>query len=223
MPQDKETSFSRIKRLGVHTVSVIDLLSMMLANSEEDLLDTSKIATEILSDHSIFALSSLSASDFQDLTSKDYFQSIKILSAIELGRRIALAARGEIKKITCAKDVVDVLRSYDFNKKEHLVALLLDRKQQILAVKTIHIGTDYSTPVSVKDVYREAVKEGASAIILAHNHPSGDPQPSSADIEITQILHQAGELLEITLLDHVIIGMGRFVSLKEQGFISEEL
>jgi DNA repair protein RadC len=86
----------------------------------------------------------------------------------------------------------------------------------ILRVATIHIGTANASIVGLREIFREAVREGAVSLIVAHNHPSGDPDPSTEDIEVTAKIKEAGRLLDIELLDHVIIGERRFVSLNRQ-------
>jgi DNA repair protein RadC len=91
-------------------------------------------------------------------------------------------------------------------KKEYFVAILLDAKNAVLRVAEIHVGTLTMSPVGGREVYREAVRDGASAVIVAHNHPSGDPTPSPEDRMVTEKLKQIGELLDIPLLDHLVIG-----------------
>ena len=101
----------------------------------------------------------------------------------------------------------------------YLVALLLNTKNQILSKETISIGSLNSSIVHPREVFKPAIKKSASAMIVAHNHPSGDPSPSREDIEVTKRLIQAGEILGIDILDHVIIGENRYVSMKEKGLI----
>ena len=100
---------------------------------------------------------------------------------------------------------------------EHLRVLLLDTRNQVLAMPTIYIGSLNTSVVRVGELFRSAIKENAAAIIVAHNHPSGDPSPSSEDVRVTRQLVEAGQLLDIDVLDHVIIGRQRYVSLKERG------
>jgi DNA repair protein RadC len=83
-----------------------------------------------------------------------------------------------------------------------------------LRIATIHIGTANASIVGVREIFREAVREGAVSVIVAHNHPSGDPEPSTEDIEVTGKIFEAGQLLDIELLDHIIIGEKKWVSLK---------
>lgn len=100
-----------------------------------------------------------------------------------------------------------------------LKSLLLDTKNRVLAVKTVSIGDLSSSIVHPREVYKDAVVASAASLIIAHNHPSGDPNPSGEDVSITKRLIQAGEIMGIDLLDHIVIGDGIFVSLKERGLI----
>jgi DNA repair protein RadC len=100
---------------------------------------------------------------------------------------------------------------------EHLRTVLLDTKNRVLSSHTVYIGNVNSSIIRVSEVFREAIRENATALIVAHNHPSGDPSPSPEDIRVTRSIVEAGDLLGIEVLDHLIIGHQRFISLKERG------
>ena len=102
---------------------------------------------------------------------------------------------------------------------EHFVTLFLNVKNQILHKQTIFIGSLNASIVHPREIFREAVKRSAASIICAHNHPSGNPAPSTEDIDVTKRLFEAGQLMGIELLDHVIIGDHQFISLKEKGYM----
>lgn len=126
----------------------------------------------------------------------------------------------EVKKIRSPRDCVNVFAEYIGDAdREHFVALMLDTKNQMVALHTVSIGDLSSSIVHPREVFKIAVALGAASIIVAHNHPSGDPTPSPEDIAVTRRLHESGELLGIELLDHIVIGDQRSVSLKEKGFI----
>jgi len=144
-------------------------------------------------------------------------KAMKILSLIELSKRYnKLVNKGYKRSITSAKDVydmfVDDFRSY---KKEVLNAVLLNTKNKVIGVKEISVGTLNSSLIHPREVFKEAIKESANSIILVHNHPSGDCSPSKEDEEITSRLIEVGELLNIKVLDHVIIGKDKYYSVKE--------
>jgi DNA repair protein RadC len=100
---------------------------------------------------------------------------------------------------------------------EQLRVVLLDTKHRVLAIRTVYQGSVNQAQVRVAEVYRDAIRHNAVALIAVHNHPSGDPAPSSADVALTKELAAAGELLDVELLDHLIIGQGRWISLRRLG------
>ena len=102
---------------------------------------------------------------------------------------------------------------------EHFVVLFLDTKSFVVSKKTIFIGSLNKAIVHPREVFKEAIKRSSASVICAHNHPSGDPTPSEQDIGLTHRLYEAGELIGIKLLDHLIIGDDQFVSLKEKGYL----
>ena len=106
-----------------------------------------------------------------------------------------------------------------FLSQEHFVTLYLNTKNQVLHKKTVFIGSLNASIVHPREVYKEALRRSAASIICIHNHPSGDPSPSREDIEVTKRLNESGRILGIDLLDHLIIGENKFVSLKEKGYL----
>ncbi|MBP6965781.1 MAG: DNA repair protein RadC [Armatimonadetes bacterium] len=123
--------------------------------------------------------------------------------------------------MTNPKDVAKLLaRTLKDATREHFLVLLLNSRHTVLAVETVSVGSLNASIVHPREVFRQAILSLASAVILAHNHPSGDPEPSPDDMEITKRLSQAGELLGIEVLDHVILGgNGQFQSFREKGLL----
>ena len=146
-------------------------------------------------------------------------KTCEILAALELGRRIASLAPEERAQISCPQDAANLVAAeMALLAQEHLVVLLLNTRNMVVARRTIYIGTVNSSAVRPAEVLRPAVRENAPSIIVVHNHPSGDPTPSAEDVAVTRDLVAAGKLMDIELLDHLIIGQGgRFTSLKEKG------
>ena len=146
-------------------------------------------------------------------------KTCEILAALELGRRIASLAPEERAQISCPQDAANLVAAeMALFAQEHLVVLLLNTRNMVVARRTIYIGTVNSSAVRPAEVLRPAVRENAPSIIVVHNHPSGDPTPSAEDVAVTRDLVAAGKLMDIELLDHLIIGQGgRFTSLKEKG------
>lgn len=100
---------------------------------------------------------------------------------------------------------------------EHLRTVLLDSRNRVIAIPTIYVGSLNAASVRVGEVFREAIRANSAAMIIVHNHPSGDPTPSPEDVQVTRQMVEAGSLLAIDVLDHLVIGRQRFVSLKERG------
>ena len=148
----------------------------------------------------------------------NHAKTSEIMAALELGRRIASLAPEERAQISCPQDAASLLiAEMALLVQENLVVLLLNTRNQVVARRTIYIGTVNSSAVRPAEVLRPAIRENAPSIIVAHNHPSGDPTPSPEDISVTRDLIAAGKLMDIELLDHLVIGHGgRFTSLKEK-------
>lgn len=149
-----------------------------------------------------------------------YAKGILILAAIELGRRMHQYRPTENYTIRSPEDGADyIMEDMRLLKQEHFVALFLNTKNQVIHRQTIFIGSLNASIVHPREVFREAIKRSAASIIVAHNHPSGDPTPSQEDIQVTKRLADTGKLIGIEVLDHLIIGDGKFVSLKEKGYL----
>lgn len=147
-------------------------------------------------------------------------KGVAILAAIEIGKRINRYVPQERYIIRSPKDGADYVMEEMRNlKQEHFVVLFLDTKNQIVHRQTIFIGSLNASIVHPREIFREAVKRSAASIICVHNHPSGDPTPSQEDIHVTRRLFDSGRMIGIELLDHLIIGDRKFVSLKEKGYL----
>jgi DNA repair protein RadC len=145
-------------------------------------------------------------------------KATQIKAALELGKRLLLAAPQERPQVRNPVDVANLLMmEMGLLEQEHLRAVLLDTKNFVIRVATIYAGSLNTAVVRVGEVFREAIRANSAAIILAHNHPSGDPTPSPEDVRVTEMIVEAGALLDIGVLDHLIIGRNRYVSLKERG------
>jgi DNA repair protein RadC len=141
----------------------------------------------------------------------------RIKAALNLGLRLNLPAE-ERPAINSPADAAALVQ-YDMSllEKEHLRVLLLDRRNRVLDIEEIYHGSVNSSQIRVGEVFRAAISRLASAIVVCHNHPSGDPTPSPDDVAVTRAIVQAGKLLDVECLDHLVIGHGRWVSLKERG------
>lgn len=143
--------------------------------------------------------------------------AVRIKAALNLGLRLSLPAE-ERPSINSPADAAALVQSeMALLEKEHLRVLLLDRRNRVLDNIEVYQGSVSSSQVRVGEVFQPAVGRMASAIVVCHNHPSGDPTPSPDDVAVTRAMVQAGKLLDITLLDHLVIGQNKWVSLKERG------
>ncbi|MDW7667409.1 MAG: DNA repair protein RadC [Bacillota bacterium] len=143
-----------------------------------------------------------------------------LLAAVELGKRISTTKASETFKITSPQDVSAlVMEEMRYYKKEYFKIILLDTKNKVIDINTISIGSLNSSIVHPREVFLEAVKKSSASMILLHNHPSGEVQPSREDINITQRLIEAGNIMGIKVLDHIIIGDGNYLSFKEENII----
>lgn len=216
---DGDGPLERIERGGVGLASSVQLLSVALAPQMDDVAPLEPVALELLRRHGLHRLASLSRADLAEQAGLSSFAAARCLAALELGRRAALAGRGEVVRIDSAKDVAAHFRHLRDAVQEHFCALFLDAKNGVIATRTVHIGTINASLVGPREVFREAIREGASSLIVVHNHPSGDPTPSPEDVQVTERLAEVGRLLDLPLLDHVIVGHHRYVSLANLGVI----
>jgi DNA repair protein RadC len=145
-------------------------------------------------------------------------KAVRLKAALELGRRLAALSPEARPQVGSPDDVANLLQiEMAALEQEQLRVVLLDTKHRILGARTVYQGSVNQAQVRVAEVFRDAVRQNATALVAVHNHPSGDPTPSAADVALTVELVRAGELLDIDLLDHLIIGQGRWVSLKRLG------
>lgn len=197
----------------------MELLAFAVSKSDDEVDRWLGVSREMmLAGRKLRKFADLSADELQRAFDLDEPTAKRLVAMFTLGRKVGVAGKGEleIETITDPQDVADLLDDLRHERQEHFVAIYLDSKSVILRVATIHIGTANASIVGLREIFREAVREGAVSLIVAHNHPSGDPEPSTEDIEVTAKIKEAGQLLDIQLLDHVIIGERRFVSLNRQ-------
>ncbi|WP_156424332.1 DNA repair protein RadC [Bacillus sp. FJAT-27445] len=147
-------------------------------------------------------------------------KAILLMAALELGSRVANMTNNDRYVIRSPEDGANyVMNEMRFLSQEHFVCLYLNTKNQVLHKQTIFIGSLNASIVHPREVFKEAFRRSAASIICLHNHPSGDPSPSREDIEVTKRLSECGKIIGIDVLDHLIIGENKFVSLKEKGYL----
>ncbi|MFT4309342.1 MAG: RadC family protein [Candidatus Woesearchaeota archaeon] len=204
----------KLLREGVMSLSDTELLSIIINNGTRR-ENAVQIADKLISKYGLNRLSNLSVKELKDVEGIGSAKACQIIALLEFNKRYAVR-KNKSRRISCSRDVYEHcsprMSEHD---KEYFIALLLDTKNKIIREETISIGTLNSSLVHPREVFKNAIKESANSIILVHNHPSGDPEPSEEDIEITRILMRAGELLNIKVLDHVIIGKEGYYSFSD--------
>jgi DNA repair protein RadC len=207
----------RLKRYGVDVLSDAELLAIVLGrgSKEENVIDCSR---RVLGEQNLQYLAELS---FPELSKEfsDEVKALKVTAMFELFRRTnRLRHHGYTTKITCAEDVYqyfhDRLRE---KKKEYFYCLCLDTKNRIIQEHLVSVGILDASLIHPREVFNPAIKASSHAVILVHNHPSGEAEPSINDTEVTKLLMEAGRVVGIEVLDHIIIGNNGFVSMKEKG------
>ena len=198
---------------GVKGAGLDELLATILvSNIPDETLNT-------LSKEGIKNLSNMTIEEFSVLPGIGRSKAAVIAAAFELARKLAATPSQERPFIKCPEDaanlVMEEMRHLD---KEHFSALLLNTKNQVIGRETVSIGTLNSSAVHPRELFKGAIRRSAAAIILVHNHPSGDPTPSKEDIDVTRRLQDAGEIV-IEILDHIVIGDMKHVSFKAKGMM----
>ena len=148
---------------------------------------------------------------------------LKLCALKQVFDLVSRCNRGQIDVIHGPQDVADMLMPrYNHASKEHFGVVLLNTKNHVLAIREVSVGSLSATVVHPREVFEQAIAVHAANIILFHNHPSGDPSPSREDIAITQRLVKAGRIMDIPVLDHIILGENRFLSLKERDLLGRD-
>lgn len=210
----------RLLKFGSSHLSNQELLAILLGSGtkRESVMDLSNRV--LMHFEGIKLLSDASIEEFTAIKGIGPAKGISMLAAIELGKRMSRYKSDERYIIRSPEDGADyIMEEMRSLMQEHFVVIFLNTKNQIIHSQTIFIGSLNASIVHPREVFREAVRRSAASIICAHNHPSGDPTPSQEDIHVTRRLVESGKMIGIELLDHLIIGDRKFVSLKEKGYL----
>jgi DNA repair protein RadC len=208
----------RLSKEGENSLSNTELLAIILKTGirEHNILE---ISNQILSKYSFSDLENISITELQEIKGIGIVKACQIKAIVELYKRIAIKKTNHNLKIYSPKTAYDILR-YDIENKETEILIALYLKGNILVSKKIlTIGTDNQTLVSEKEIIKQALRENAQGIILAHNHPSGECRPSREDRLATEKIKDICKKLDINLLDHLIITSEKYFSFKENGYL----
>lgn len=217
LPLD-ERPRERLLSWGASTLSTSELLAILL-NTGLPGEPVTAIAQRLLADHGgLLGLMRLEAGELAQIHGIGPAKAAKLKAALEIAARVVALGPDERPVIGTPEAIVNLLgvemAALDH---EQLRVVLLDTKHRVMASRTVYKGTINQAQVRVAEVFRDAVRQNALAVVIVHNHPSGDPTPSAADIALTAELQRAGSILEVDVLDHVIIGRDGHVSLRRQG------
>jgi DNA repair protein RadC len=213
----QERPRERLAQIGPEALRDAELLAILFRTGTRSVGAVALAEKTLRHFGSLRQLARASLEEIQQVEGVGEVKAIEIKAAIELGKRLAQYTERLTTRIRSSKDVADYLM-VSFKEYEHEVfkCMLLNTKNDVLKVVDISHGGLDGTLAAPRDVFKRAVRENASAVILCHNHPSGDPEPSREDVRLTERLVQAGEILGIRVLDHVIFGDGRHISLKDR-------
>ena len=211
----------RLARLGAQSLTTAELLAILLRTGTQG-EHAVALAQRLLRDFGGLAgLNRASFSALRRTHGVGLAKAAQIKAALALAQRLRLAEWQERPSIHGPEDVAAMLATeMAALEQEHLRVILLNTRNHVLRVAEVVRGSVNSAQVRVGEIFREAVRENATGLILVHNHPSGDPSPSPDDLALTRQVVQAGEMLDIRVLDHIIIGASRYVSLRETGLVA---
>ena len=216
MPED-ERPRERLARVGPQALSSAELLAIILRTGVKG-ENVVTMASRLLAKYG--GLAGLARAELAQLGQEHGLGPAKasqLLAALELGRRLMAESPEERFQIRAPQDAANLLIPLiGHQEQEHFVVLYLDTRNRVMDREVLYKGSLNTSLVRIAEVFRGAIRRNCAAIIVAHNHPSGDPSPSPEDVALTRRLVEAGKLVEVEVLDHVVIGQGRFVSLRER-------
>ncbi len=216
--QETERPRERLAELGPQVLTNAELLAILLRVGVQG-ENAVQVGQRLLQD--LGGLHGLHKASFEEVCAQHgigFAKAAQIKAAIELGRRLAAEIPEERPAIHGPGDAAELVR-YEMGAldQEHLRVILLDTRNRVISIEKLYVGSLNSSTVRVGEVFRAAIQRSAAAVIVVHNHPSGDPNPSPEDVALTRSIVQAGKLMDIDVLDHLVIGHNRWVSLKERG------
>ena len=217
----EEKPREKLLREGSDRLSTTEILAILI-NSGTKEISALEIAAQLLSidKRGVRFLAECSPEELGRIKGMGQAKICTVLAAVELGKRIAAAPVRDRNLIRSSSDIADLfMEKMRYYKKEHFVSLMINAKGEIIEETEVSIGDLCSSSTHPREVFVDAVKRSAGSVVFLHNHPSGDPSPSDTDIQTTKRLIEAGTILGIPVLDHIIIGDGLYVSMKAMGLI----
>lgn len=217
MPE-QERPRERLAYYGASALSSAELLAIALRTGSQRENAVGLAQRLLTAFHGLSGLAHASIVELCQISGIGPAKASQIQAALELGRRMSLAAHEGRPQISSPEDAATLfMAAMNTEMQEQLRVMLLDTRHRVQRMPVVYVGNVNTSMIRVSEVFREAIRDNATAIIVAHNHPSGDPTPSADDIRVTEAIGDAGRMLDIKVLDHLIIGRPGFVSLKERG------
>lgn len=218
---DEERPREKMMYHGKEALSSGELLAILLRTGTKE-KSALELAGEIISmnEDGILHLEDCSIEELASVRGIGMAKGCQIMAAVELGKRVATHPRRNKSEIGSPADIVYLfMEKMRYYKKEHFCILLLNTKGRVIEEKEISVGDLNSTLIHPREVFLHAVRRSAAAVVLVHNHPSGDPAPSPEDVEMTMRLVESADILGIRVVDHIIIGDGVYTSMKSEGLM----
>lgn len=208
----------RLRQVGASALSTSELIAILLNTGIKGESVTS-MSQRMLRDHNgLEGLMRMDVVELAAIRGLGEAKAAKLKAALEIGRRVSILRNDDQPRVGSPEDIASLLSmEMMMLEQEELRVVLLDTKNHILTVSSVYRGTVNAVNVRMAEIFKPAIRQGATAIALVHNHPSGDPAPSTPDIQMTRDAVAAGRMLDIGVIDHVIIGRGTYVSLKRLG------
>ena len=223
LPQN-DRPYEKLEKIGENNLTNSELLAIIIKTGTRK-MSCLDIARKILKDNldnmnELDYLSSLSIEQLKNYSGIGRVKAIQIKATLELAKRINTSYSNDKFKISSPEDVYKLVNHLYVNKNKEIVkTIILNNSNKVLSIVTNSLGSINKASVDIKDILSEPIKQMATGIILVHNHPSGNLTPSKEDIHLTNMINEYSKIFNIKLLDHIIIGKNKYVSLKEKGYL----
>lgn len=215
---DVDLPREKLERVGAAALKSEELLAILLRTGYEG-RNVLALARRVLERHSCDQLVRMSLADLVEIKGIGRAKASILVAAFELARRAFDTDVGIAPTINSPRDVLPIIADIKDHRKEHFLALFLNGRNQVIRREDVSVGSLSQTLVHPREVFGPAIGSSAASVVLAHNHPSGEVHPSQNDLELTRRMVQAGEIMGIEVLDHVIISSKAFLSFKEMGML----
>lgn len=218
-----ERPYEKLENYGAQVLSDAELLAIIIktGTKEETSVELAKrVIKENFDGRGFGFLERMTIDELKQIKGIGRVKAIQLKALFEAAKRINQRGNGSRVQLRTPRDVYNFLESeLRYEMQENLKVITVDTKGFVIKNETIAIGTKNSACLDIKDIFKTAISNSGTDVLIAHNHPSGDPTPSKEDITITEKIMGLGEVLSVTVLDHIIIGNGQYISMREKGLI----